>query len=331
MPDPRIACRRAARVLAGLPIIAVLLLLPTAAQAWGNLGHKIVAQIAFKDLRPETKKNVVAILRAHPRFKDDLLLHMPANFPDPGLYAFIQAATWPDMVRDPKNPFHEQELVKKQDRHFIDFPFVPEEDKDNPAVKPVLPKDDNILVGLRSAIDDLTAIKAPDERQGIQLCWLIHLVGDIHQPLHTASRFSKSFPHGDRGGNSCIVTTAAGVNNLHTLWDDIFGLVHTPKVVSFHVGVITAAFPRETLKKDLQINDFDDWAKDSFSDAVHFAYLGGELEGKVRPANFDERKANPQDFPPLPDSYLDTTRNVARRRLALAGYRLADRLNALLK
>jgi len=48
---------------------------------------------------------------------------------------------------------------------------------------------------------------------------LIHYTGDIHQPLHTTSRFSKDFPKGDIGGNFFKLTEKDGVKNLHALWD----------------------------------------------------------------------------------------------------------------
>ena len=61
------------------------------------------------------------------------------------------------------------------------------------------------------------------ERRAIALAWLFHLLGDIHQPLHTAQLFTTDYPNGDRGGNQiCIrVTQAAQPMELHRFWDGV--------------------------------------------------------------------------------------------------------------
>jgi hypothetical protein len=48
---------------------------------------------------------------------------------------------------------------------------------------------------------------------------LIHYLGDIHQPLHTVSRYAKEFPKGDMGGNLFMLKQVGEVNELHALWD----------------------------------------------------------------------------------------------------------------
>jgi hypothetical protein len=53
----------------------------------------------------------------------------------------------------------------------------------------------------------------------INIRLLIHYLGDIHQPLHTVSRFTKAHQEGDRGGNDFLLTEKEGVKNLHALWD----------------------------------------------------------------------------------------------------------------
>lgn len=54
---------------------------------------------------------------------------------------------------------------------------------------------------------------------GINMRLLIHYVGDIHQPLHTVSRFTKDFPNGDMGGNLFMLKESENVTELHALWD----------------------------------------------------------------------------------------------------------------
>ena len=61
------------------------------------------------------------------------------------------------------------------------------------------------------------------ERKAIALAWLFHLVGDVHQPLHTAQVFTTDDPKGDRGGNEiCVRVTQAGQPiDLHRFWDGV--------------------------------------------------------------------------------------------------------------
>src|SRR5262245_3362668 len=61
------------------------------------------------------------------------------------------------------------------------------------------------------------------ERKAIALAWLFHLVGDLHQPLHTAQLFAVEYPQGDRGGNEiCVRVTHAGhPMDLHRFWDGV--------------------------------------------------------------------------------------------------------------
>ena len=62
-----------------------------------------------------------------------------------------------------------------------------------------------------------------EERKAIALAWLFHLVGDIHQPLHTAQLFTTEHPQGDRGGNEICVraTQARQPMDLHRFWDGV--------------------------------------------------------------------------------------------------------------
>ena len=56
-----------------------------------------------------------------------------------------------------------------------------------------------------------------------QWCWLFHLVGDVHQPLHTVSLFKTKYPDGDRGGNLVFVRAkrSGAILDLHQLWDGL--------------------------------------------------------------------------------------------------------------
>ena len=117
--------------------------------AWGRTGHSIVAQIAFKYLDEETKKNVMSFL-------DTLSIE--------------EAASWMDNLRSDKSydylkPYHYINIEKGQDYHTV--------------------SEDNIVNALEKAIEDLRSCnKFTREEKRLKLLIIFHLVGDLHQPLH---------------------------------------------------------------------------------------------------------------------------------------------------
>src|SRR5215831_4258968 len=151
-------------------------------------GHHVIAQIAQLDLTqnfPQVMKKVQKIL-------------------DDGGRDLLTAATFPDDIRDSHpetKPFH-----------FVDIPF-----RDGGPINPPLPHVPHVI----SKISEFSAALqqhngSPLERVD-NLSWLIHLFGDIHQPLHCIEHISNLHPGGDRGGNSFLLKGKA--KNLHSLWD----------------------------------------------------------------------------------------------------------------
>src|SRR5262249_18459874 len=137
-------------------------------------------------------------------------------------WVILRAAVWPDYVRPPgpasRTKFH------VGDRHFINRPLVRAGDEnkvDQDAVKEV--KAENVLVGLENAMKELEKGTDPGEELPIKLCWLLHLAGDVHQPLHCRSFFSKEFPKGDQGGNFFFANLKGKTIKLHAFWDDLLG------------------------------------------------------------------------------------------------------------
>lgn len=76
----------------------------------------------------------------------------------------------------------------------------------------------------------LSVIKsdAPPSQKALAYSWLLHLIGDLHQPMHSVALFCERYPYGDRGGNS--VKLAKG-DSLHSLWDNLLGHSHKPNDV----------------------------------------------------------------------------------------------------
>jgi hypothetical protein len=156
----------------------------------------------------------------------------------------------------------------------------------------------------------------PDEVHSYDLVWLLHLVGDAHQPLHATSRFSHSLNDGDEGGNKVNVIPATGQTvMLHAYWDSRLGGSATPD------GAIKDAFvfdklpqPDATLAK---LIDPDVWFAESEKLAEQFAYAARVKTG-TPPHN-------------LTREYETNARKIARQQVALGGARLATLINEALK
>ena len=152
----------------------------------------------------------------------------------------------------------------------------------------------------------------PDLLKSYDTVWLLHLVGDVHGPLHCATRASQAKPHGDFGGNLVLVQGPAG--ELHSFWDDAVGMGGTANFqTAVKVGQTLPA-PDPSLLADDQESD---WAAESFAlakSSVYVAPVGAGL--------------GPYD---LSGTYTTNSMQIAEARISLAGARLANLLKESLK
>lgn len=316
------------RVLLLVPFLAIAV----PAWAWNSTGHQVVAEIAWKDLKPAARDKISALLKDHPHFARHLApAAEEAESPDAPMRIFMRAATWPDLMRTARGKgegeFHHAEW------HFINFPIVLEgTDRATLEIPPLSEKleagkpPENVLQALEWSVERL---KNPDVSVGdkaVALAWLEHLVGDVHQPLHTAAIFSAVYPKGDRGGNLFIVKHHGNVINLHSFWDDLLGGYTSFKLIDAVAAKVIEAHSRASLEKEVAVVKFPEWAAESFALARDVAYAGGKLKGVTRETSIIDKAVT---TPELPEKYDETARDTARLRVALAGYRLADLLNRI--
>jgi hypothetical protein len=93
--------------------------------------------------------------------------------------------------------------------------------------QPEQPNAQTQIGAFRAALSPQSGVS--DEIRSYDLSWLLHLVGDVHQPLRATSRFSHAHPNGDEGGN--LVKVRCGqhtevfcrASELHAFWDDLLG------------------------------------------------------------------------------------------------------------
>jgi len=184
----------------------------------------------------------------------------------------------------------------------------------------------NILTALAEN-ESIVKNENDGERRAIALAWLFHLVGDIHQPLHTAQLFTVDYPQGDRGGNEiCVRVTQAGqAIDLHRLWD---GVITSSSNVTRLRNEATTLRNRQEFHRsqltELANADFESWAKESYEIATKIVYRNGGRIGIPKAGAMD--CAMVVAAPVLPVGYIVSASRIADRRMILAGYRLADLL-----
>jgi len=250
---------------------------------------------------------------------------VPANEKD--RTAFIMASRWADDIkrkksyiddgthngnRPPATPQASQNIgysdhLRHKYWHFIDMPFSPD---GTTTVAPPVPNAQTEIALFRSTLQSPDASR---EIKSYDLVWLIHLIADVHQPLHATSRFDVTFPEGDDGGNTVNVClkTCSRTEALHFFWDSALGSSADPKAAVREASLIPNPDPQLAV-----IEDEATWIQESFQLAESQAYK-----------NPVGTEAGPYL---LTDDYKAAAKKVAQERIALAGFRLANLLNAAL-
>jgi hypothetical protein len=186
--------------------------------------------------------------------------------------------------------------------HYIDLPFSVDH---TPLRQPAVPNAETQIALFRKT---LASADANDALKSYDLVWLLHLVGDVHQPLHTTSRFTHSQPNGDAGGNQVALCPRPCRNELHAFWDDVPGTEKSPIV-----AIRRAAHLPQPDARVAAIDDERQWIHESFLIAQNSVYISpiGDGPGPWR----------------IDGAYRSIAHRITGDRLALAGYRLAHALN----
>jgi S1/P1 Nuclease len=281
------------------------------------------AIIAYQVLQQENLQSiekVKAVLEKHPWYANQWQARLQdVPVADRDLVLFMQAARWPDDIRMRDRQYH------RGPWHYINWPFRPVGQPASVQIKE--PEPVNILTALA---ENESGVRGQDDpgRNAIALAWLFHLVGDIHQPLHTAQLFTVEYPKGDReGGNKiCVRVTQAGQPmDLHRFWD---GVITSSQNLTRLRNEATVLRNRQEFQRsqltELASTGFESWAKESFEIATKIAYRNEGQIGSPRGGNKDCTTV--EAAPMLPAGYVVSTSRIADRRMILAGYRLGDLL-----
>jgi len=311
-------------------IISILLVsfIVSPAFGWRDAGHRTIASIAFDAMEQDQRENINAILRAHPRFGQDFAAQMPDAIAAQSdavqaKWLLEQAATWPDLIQELSEDI--QREFNRSRWHYINLPiYLSETDKaalegrlsHNMATRfePPLRQNLNIIQALRGNLQVWHSASASDADKAIALCWILHLTGDLHQPLHNVALFSGPyFSTGDRGGNDIEVVWGDATRNLHAVWD---GLPTTMENLEPSAKTL-AALESDTLDDE----SIDVWLMHHARLADMFVYTDDVKEQLLA------KLTNEQ--PPtitVSHEYLVRARSISRRQVNLAGHRVAGLL-----
>jgi hypothetical protein len=271
--------RRQLSVAAAVAVIWMLLPAPDAL-AWGPDGHRIVADIAEARLTANAKAAIAELLGG----SEDTSLASIANWADKIRKERDETATW----------------------HYVDIPY--EMSGFDPA------RDghsgNNVIAKIEEFANVLNDRNAPRQQRVEALKFLVHFIGDIHQPMHCVER------NGDKGGNFRLVFFPGKREavNLHRIWDsDILKLAMADQDDEKFAAALNDKITRE------QENA---WTR---GNPTSWANEGHDLAVKVAYANI------PTDGPPpaISDQYLAAAEPVVQMQLSKAGVRLANLLNRI--
>lgn len=253
-------------IFKNLVVICAVLVISPKAFSWGKTGHRVVAEIAERNLDPAAKKGI-----------KDLL----------GVDTLARVANFPDEIRSDRTYDYTGAW------HYTSIPTGKTyfDQKRN--------KEGDIIEALFRMEETLRDPKKSKEDKAFALKFLVHLMGDVHQPLHVGMAE-------DRGGNTVRVKWFKTESNLHTIWDE--SIIDFQQLSYTEYSTFLNHYTKDD-KKEIAKGTFLDWAKES-QEYRSVVYETGASENLSYEYQF---KAKP----------------VVEERLRKAGLRLATVLNAI--
>ena len=293
---------------------AAALFVSAKARAWDPAGHMLVDQIAWAQTKPAARARV-----------DELVAKLENTYNEAQPYNFVTAGAWMDDMRSKKG-------YEWSKWHYVNLDWTAD------GATFSLPEPPHVVWAIGESVKSLKAAETAPDKAAEALAMIMHLVGDVHQPMHATDR-------ADRGGNGVFIMGAPFTDlwpgtkpNLHAFWDKAFrfdnadgkivelwqcpSTANRPKsalegVITEQAAKIMAKYPAASLTAEIAQMNPVEWARESHKLGCVSGY--------------------PADFVPsdnhvvaLTGDFAAKSRAIAERQLALAGYRLANLLNEAL-
>lgn len=255
-----------------------------AAFSWNAEGHRLIVQIALDNM----DESVRSWYQTYNKALDNSYASQ----------SLVKAAPWLDRIRNQDRFFY---LTKY---HYINRPYS----ANRTACLSILDKK-NAVTAIEAAKSALVSKELSLKEKGLYLRILLHVVGDLHQPLHAINHCSLRHPKGDMGGGAFILGRNRLAKTLHQYWDKGGGfLCYTRHQVPLKKRALALEhqFP---CRSEVSLNP-EIWAQESYQIAVQVAYAlkEGAVPGLV---------------------YQKKVQALTKERIAASGCRLAKLLNSL--
>lgn len=312
-------------------LLWVFTLQPHSAAAWDAVGHRLTASVALHYLSDNTKTQLLTLIQQHPRFEEDFIQRMPTSIARGDQQTQLnwlmgQAAFWPDIARG--IPESEREKYNHPQWHYIDGAWLrgaadshgntyvgvsKRTDIEGEEAESIQAERD--IQTVMTTLDYNTRLLAdkatPAVERAIALCWVLHLMGDIHNPLHAGSLYSsRLFIDGDRGGGR--IDTDNG--SLHARWDQALG---DERIEDNLQAILQAQAEFEPPKSAA---DWSLWLSESRELVLTVVYTDAMKQQII--AADRQRLAMSESV--LTSDYVRRMKQISRQRLGLAGWRLAN-------
>lgn len=300
-------------------LVAVCLFsLSAAALGWDETGHKITAYIAWQQMTPDVRERVVHFLREAPEDAQLSTFYMPYGSRSEDARKcefFMIAAVWADIIKD-RDFGTRYKKYNHSNWHYFNTLWM---QKDGNVVFVNSDEEIGQMMKKLADFDQVIRGSASDAEKAIAIAWLEHLIGDLHQPLHTTGRvYGEDDKKGDQGGNLFSLTPKGAKDrmNLHTFWDTIVrqNMPNSTDMCEFDymepiARDIMKAHPFAKLEGRLARGKFAVWEKESINIATTEVYKG--LTRYEMPSK----------------DYKKNAFKIAKERMALGGYRLGELFN----
>ncbi len=287
-----------------------------------------MAAIAYDRLRPATRVRVDELLRSHPDIAvlgDSVDISTAAGIRE----VFLRASVWPDRIRGDARFWRETDpaatpttllpgfptMASRDGWHYLTRSFAIDGTRTLTLAEP------NVTTAFPVMAESLRDKAVPSSVRAYNLSWIVHIVGDLHQPVHGTSRSTAAHPDGDAGANRVWVQLSGFERdsiNLHAVWD---GWVGRPSR-NLPIDDVAAGLARDLPLADGQPDD----ALTIPQGAALATMLRGwadESAALARYVAYDLPPRNGNAPPLLTDAYMAQGTRIARQRLALSAYRLA--------
>jgi hypothetical protein len=237
---------RLRRLLVALALLATLAMPASPAAAWWEYGHETVAEIAYGQVTPATRAGINDLLRFSKRL----------DTPSCPARTIEQASVWPDCVKTLGDRYSYAFAW-----HFVDIDVCKPFDAKGPCAG------GNCVIAQIERNQRLLADRTLNPRERLMaLAFLVHFVGDIHQPLHAAER------DGDQGGNKLKILNGAAKmhTNLHSAWDGYLPDRALSQAPAAPKGLLAGTTPES--RAAMAAGTPTDWARESWQLAQDKVY-----------------------------------------------------------